>query len=496
MNKGLWLSGRFVNFSELQQGMGGEVATRKRRWEFSYMGMLPNPDPILKRQGRDIDVYKDLQSDAHISACIQSRKAGVTALNWEINRGGDKDKAASAIDDMFHKLKVERILEEILEASLFGYQPMEIMWRIEDGLLVPYDLVGKPAEWFCFDDENRLRFRTAEKPLLGEVVPDNKFLIGTHGASYSNPYGLGELSRCFWPAAFKRGGWKFWSIFGEKYGMPWLMAKYPPGTEDKVKDQLLDSMERAVQDAILVMPDNCSVELKESGSKGGSADVYERLIARADAEFSKTLVGQTLTTEVGSSGSYAAAQTHFKVRADIVTADAKMAAAIFNQLIDLICLFNFPEAKRPTLTLYAPEDVDKELAERDEILSRIGVRFSRKYLKENYNLAEDDIDAIMPPAASGQQQGQAFAEESPTPANDGVAEAMDAAGTITPAELQQQAEGLLKPVIALIRSGATREAILEKLAGTWPQMDDHALETMLARAMFVSELLARTGQGA
>jgi len=124
------------------------------------------------------------------------------------------------------------------------------------------------------------------------------------------------------------------------------------------------------------------------------------------------------------------------------------------------------------------------------------VRFSRKYLKENYNLAEDDIDAIMPPAASGQQQGQAFAEESPTPANDGVAEAMDAAGTITPAELQQQAEGLLKPVIALIRSGATREAILEKLAGTWPQMDDHALETMLARAMFVSELLARTGQGA
>lgn len=485
MKNGLWINqNKWVSFAELNSAMTGEIATRRKSWDLSYMGRLPNPDPILKRMGRDVAAYRDLLSDAHVSSCVQSRKAGTLALNWEINRGGDKDKAAGVVDEIFHRIDVSHVLGEMLNATLFGYQPLEVMWAICDGLLVPVDVIGKPPEWFCFDDENRLRFRSSQSMLTGELVPDNKFLVASHEADYNNPYGLGELSRCFWPVAFKRGGWKFWSVFGEKYGMPWLIGKYPPGTDEKVKAALLDAMELAVQDALLIMPDNCSVELKESGSKGGSADTYERLITRADGECSKTLVGQTLTTEVGANGSYAAAQTHFKVRGDLITADAKMAAGIFQQLIEWICQYNFPTAQRPTLSLYAPEDVDKELAERDMILSQIGVRFTRKYFQTNYNLAEDDIADIAMPGAT--QGGQAFAEQ-PTSAQ---SKANGLATGLSAVELQAQADGMLKPVFDLVQTAASHEELLEKLGDIYPAMDTGDLEEKLARVIFVAETLA------
>ncbi|HOE18395.1 MAG TPA: DUF935 family protein [Syntrophorhabdaceae bacterium] len=57
--------------------------------------------------------------------------------------------------------------------------------------------------------------------------------------------------------------------------------------------------------------------------------------------------------------------------------------------------------------------------------------------------------------------------------------------------MQRQAEGLLRPVIDLIEQGNDYHEILDTLAGTYPNMDDAALQEMLSRAIFVSELWGR-----
>ena len=67
MSKGIYVSPtEFVPFGNSQKGrsLSEEIATRDRSMDMSFGSILPNPDPILKRQGKDISVYRDMRSRA------------------------------------------------------------------------------------------------------------------------------------------------------------------------------------------------------------------------------------------------------------------------------------------------------------------------------------------------------------------------------------------------------------------------------------------------
>jgi hypothetical protein len=61
-------------------------------------------------------------------------------------------------------------------------------------------------------------------------------------------------------------------------------------------------------------------ELKKLASESLDS-AREKLIDKMNAEISKAILGQTLTTEIGATGSYAASNTHMAVRQDIIDAD-------------------------------------------------------------------------------------------------------------------------------------------------------------------------------
>lgn len=215
----------------MKKGITEEIATRKRALNFySLANILPDPDIVLKKQGKDIRIYKELLCDPHVFACTQSRKAGVLSLDWEINRGLDKDQNAEDIENLLKKLDIQKLMSDILDATQFGFQPLEIIWkRDKSGHIMPERVTAKPPEWFCFDDDNNLKFRTKEN-YYGEIVPNKKFLLAQNNPSYNNPYGERTLSRVFWNVTFKKGGLKFWVVFTEKYGMPHLIGKHPRGS--------------------------------------------------------------------------------------------------------------------------------------------------------------------------------------------------------------------------------------------------------------------------
>jgi hypothetical protein len=64
----------------------------------------------------------------------------------------------------------------------------------------------------------------------------------------------------------------------------------------------------------------------------------------------------------------------------------------------------------------------------------------------------------------------------------------EVAESISPGELQEQMEGVLKPVLELLKGGNSREDILSQLSEAYPDMDDKGFQEMLSRAIFVSEL--------
>lgn len=486
--KGLWIDEKtFVSFSERVQSLTSEIATRKAAIDFYSLAMyLPNPDPVLKKQGKDITVYNELLTDAHLGGCVESRKSGVLSMEWSIDRGKAKSRQAKLIQDLFKLLDMENIISEILDAPLFGYQILEVIWKTSNGYILPERIVGKPQKWFVFDEDNNLRFRT-KKSINGEPLPEKKFLIVRHNATYENPYGSPILSRCFWPVTFKKGGMKFWVMFTEKYGMPFLIGKHPRGTSKEETDKLADMLEAMIQDAIAVIPDDSSVEIQEAGGKGASADIYNRLLDFCNAEISKAILGQNLTTEV-SGGSYAATQAHMDIRKDIIDRDKKLVEMALNQLIKWIIELNFGSAEPPVFSMWEEEDVDTLLAERDEKLTasmeKSGLKLSKKYYQKAYGLEDEDIEGAEAQMLAMSEGTSSF----PFPDQQTID---DAAESITAEELQRQMEGVLKPIIDLINEGNSYQDIMEKLASAYPDMDASALEQMLARAIFVSELWGR-----
>ena len=390
-----------------------EIATRKRALNFySLANILPDPDIVLRKQGKDVRVYKELLCDPHVFACVQSRKSGVLSLEWEINRGLDKDEKAEAIENLLKQLDIHKLISDILDATQFGFQPLEIIWkRDKSGYILPERIVAKPPEWFCFDDNNTLKFRTKEN-YYGEELPNKKFLLAQNNPSYNNPYGERTLSRVFWPVTFKKGGLKFWVIYKKKYGMPHLIGKHPRGATKEETNTLADMLEEMVQDAIAVIPDDSSVEIQEA-NKSSSAAIYEQLIDKMNAEISKAILGQTLTTEIGSAGSYAASNTHFAIRQDIIDADKKLVESVINQLIRWIYEINFSTGDIPVFEMYAPEDVDLTLAQRDKILSDTGVKFTKEYFIKNYGLEDEDFDIREDILATATPNFSEFKEETP-----------------------------------------------------------------------------------
>ena len=473
----------------LKRKITDEIATRKRALNFyTLANILPDPDIVLKKQGKDITIYKELLCDSHVFACIQSRKSGVLSLEWDINRGLDKDENAEEIEKLLKKLDIHKLISDILDATSFGFQPLEIMWkRDKSGHVLPERVIAKPPEWFCFDDDNNLKFRTKEN-YYGELLPDKKFLLVQNNPTYNNPYGERTLSRVFWNVTFKKGGMKFWVIFTEKYGMPHLIGKHPRGATKAETDSLADMLEEMVQDAIAVIPDDSSVEIKEA-SKSSSAEIYEKLIDKMNSEISKAILGQTLTTEVGATGSYAAANTHMQVRQDIIDSDKKLVESVINQLITWIYEINFPNSEIPVFELYAPEDVDLTLAQRDKILSDTGVKFTKEYFIKAYGLEEEDFDIredIIPPQVPNFKEFKEQEETAPL----GQQQLEDLFKFLSENELTNQAQKMLSPLISLIENCDSFEEAYELL--TDKNLKSKKFEESLQKALFLSELQGRS----
>jgi phage gp29-like protein len=475
------------------------IATRERSIDFTALGMyLPNPDPVLKKMGKDIEVYTELRSDAHVSGCIASRKAGVKSLKWAIDRGKAKSRQAKVIEDAFSRLRLAKIISEILDAVLYGYQILEVVWERDGSYVLPKIVQGKPQRWFVFNDKNELRFRTKQDFINGEAVPERKFLIVQNEATYINPYGFPQLSCCFWPATFIKGGFKFWVTFTEKYGMPWPIAKHPRGAQTTEINQLLDMLDKMVQDGIAAIPEDSSVDLTMSATRA-SADLYSLLIDYCEKRISTAILGHQGAAQ-STPGKLGNDNTALAVRDEIIMGDKQLVEDNMNQLIDWTYELNFAGGDRPRFSLYAEEDVDSALAERDSKLASTGqIQFQQQYIDRAYGFEKGDVIVVVPapPASPFASAAPAFAEPGAAPAAiiAGQQQLDAAAGSLGARQLQGQADALLKPIIKLVNEGRGFTEIQKGLVQLFPKLDDSELQEMLARAVFLGKVWGRLNGG-
>lgn len=397
---GLYLAdGSFQPFDT--ERLTTELATRQNAGDFwgfidNALGILPDPDPILRKLGNDSQILEDLSADDQVTMAMINRKNRVlNQQGYAFSAGAaGKDEADPKARRLYEELirdqeswNMQDVLSGVLDAPFFGYVPLELMWRFEGGWWHLVDVLAKPQEWFGFNAENALVWRGANM-LTAEPITPGKIVLSRHYPTFKNPYGMRLLSRCLWPVAFKKGGIQFYVNFVEKYGMPWAIGTAPAKAKREEKREMAADLARMVQDAVAVIPAGSSVNLVTASGQVG--DLHERFLKRWDASISKVLMGQTLTAELSGTGTYAASNTHMEVAQDIADSDKRMVEQVMNEIGWLYGQLNDKTAMCPIFAYEEKKD-RKAQAELDEKLYSLGVRFTPAHYEQEYDLDPDEF---------------------------------------------------------------------------------------------------------
>jgi phage gp29-like protein len=459
------------------------VATRERSIDYtSLLYYLPNPDPVLKKLGRDIEVYEELKRDSEVSAAIGQYKDGVMSLEWDIDRGRSKSRQAKIIQQIMNDMDsrdgrggITRIIGEILDARLFGYQPMEVMWEKVGTMIVPTGLIGKPQHWFNFNADNQLMFRQRGS-IEGIPVPEMKFIVPTYEGKYDNPYGRGVLSSCFWPVTFKKGGLKFLVTFVEKYGMPYIVGHHKFTKQDDV-DAFLGQLDNMVADGVIaIAKESQNVEVHQTGASM-SSDIFERLVRVMDSQIDLAILNHASST-VQTPGSLGNQEGTNAVRQSVINAGKALVQQVFDVLIKWTYELNGMSGEIPRFVFFEEEDVDLPKAQRDSTLATAGVKFTKAYFMKAYGFDEEDIDVA---AALTSAPPQNFAEDD-TPVDQAI---VDEIGDLiaNPEDANALGKDLVARVVSYIEDASTYEEALSGLAALYPNVRSKDLDKTLTKVI-------------
>jgi hypothetical protein len=178
--------------------------------------------------------------------------------------------------------------------------------------------------------------------------------------------------------------------------------------------------------AVAAIPEDSSIDLKESASKGASSQVFDDFLRYCKSEIAIALLGQNQTTE--AEANRASATAGLEVTRDIRNDDASLVEGVFNQLLTWICELNFSVDTLPTFELFEQESIDKLQAERDKILTEIGVSFTEQYIHRTYGFEDGDIIMQAVEKAEKSANTADFAEPIPKSVIETIGEQLEVEG--------------------------------------------------------------------
>lgn len=496
MADGLYLpNGAFQSFSSAS--LSTELANRQNAGLTlgsmeSWLAILPDPDPVLKKRGDEASVLLDLLADDQVTTAMLGRKNRVLNCPHLTFRAGAPEgetptPEANALYNAFmrdlERMNLRTIISGVLDAPFLGMAPLELIWKCTNSWWHLVDIIPRPSHWFAFDSENAPVFVGNYGVFCAEPqeVPIGKCIFITHHATYDNPYGLRLLSRCLWPVAFKRGGLEFYSRFVERHGMPWVVGKAPSKAMASEKRTMAANLARMVQDCVAVIPSGSEVNFLTAGQT--QSGLHEAFIDRQDRSISKILMGQTLTVEMeGSNNSLAAAETHKGVADELADADKAMVVDAWNEIAWLYAQVNMPSSVRAPLATYEEPENLLSRAELDKKLCEMGVVFTTEHFTENYGLKETEFtlkDAV------DSQETRDFA----SPQDESILavqaqKGLENALTKMLPKALQASSSFVRQVESAIQNATDYDELAMALAGLLaPNLTPSELENYLARAM-------------
>lgn len=332
------------------------------------------------------------ERDAHYRSVLTTRKMAITSLPVKVIAPTDDPRdveMADFITSVTDRPEFAEMIEDLVDALGKGYSVIEILWDRDGQQWVPRNYKWRDPRFFRFDS------RVGEECLLiDETDPTKAYPLEPYKFIVHRPRlksGLslrGGLARAvagiyMWKSFSLRD----WGAFGERFGMPLRLGKYPSGTDPAEIDKLFQAVSQMGIDSAAVISEGMSIDFVNTSTGGGGESLYLQRCEFLDRQTSKCVLGQTLTTDAGGSaisGGGPAGQ-HGLVRGDIRDADATQANRTLNRyltrpLIDL----NFGPVKAyPRIELQPIIEVDLD-AEATRLFGAIdhGAEIEQSYMAD------------------------------------------------------------------------------------------------------------------
>ncbi len=282
----------------------------------TYMAAIRSYENVdFARRTKLIDLLTDILMDTHLSSVVSKRKSAILCSPVEFRRAGKPDES---INEQLRSPWFYNFLGDALDAPLMGDTLVQFFRDKKTGWLT-YEMIPRKH----YDPVRHLILRQ-QTDITGEPWDEyaDLLFIGKEGV-------LGELAKAAPWVIYKRNTTADWAQFSEVFGQPIRKYTYESGDEESRAQVMNDAQEQG-GGATYVLPKDCNLEFVEASNKTGSSDLYRQLVEICNAEISKLILGNTLTTEAGDKGTQALGTVHGKVEDRIAQADRKFILNILN----------------------------------------------------------------------------------------------------------------------------------------------------------------------
>lgn len=352
------------------------------------------------------------EREPHYRSVLGTRKMAVSGLDWSVTAASEDardEEIAAFVKSSFEKVEFEGLLTDLLDGLSKGYSVVEVVWKLdEDRRLVPGEFLWVDQKNLGFDEDTQTKVQllTDRHPTYGEPLQVGKYLshIPKLKSGKAARGGLIFTVSVLW--LMKSYVTRDWLQFSEVFGMPIRYAKAVGILSDTEKADVFKALQALGSNASALFSSAVEVEFLGVNSVT-HGDFYENAVRWFDSQTSKVVLGQTMTSDDGSS--LAQAEVHDKVRHDIRNSDAKALASLLNrQLIRPMVDFNFgagTPAPRFAFDIAEPEDLVAEAKILKE-LRGVGLPIAQREVYERFSYTQpEDGEAVLPPpgAASAAQ---------------------------------------------------------------------------------------------
>lgn len=427
------------------------------------------------------------ERDPHYQSVLGIRKRVISGVTPTVkpasDNARDKEIAAAVARDIAEHDGFSDLVEDMLDALGKGFSVVEITWARTASRWTPAEFIYRDPRFFTFDRESGRELRLRDEADMLDGVPLEPFKFIRHFAKLKSgmPFraGLARLVAFSWMC--KAYTLKDWMAFVETYGLPLRLGRYGPEASPDDVQALFRAVANLGTDAAAVLPESMRIDFENGPAVTGDR-VFENLARYVDEQVSKAVLGQTMTSDNGSS--QAQANVHNEVRHDIAASDARAVSGSLNRdMVRPYVDLNFGvQITYPKLSLEIsePEDV-KAWVESTVSAAEAGLKVAARDLRSKLRLSEPkEGDEVIGGAAASQKPPAATALNRAETALD----AIDQLEADAAADWQEVADGLMGAIESAVARAQSYDDLIAALPETMRHMPTALAVETLVKGMF------------